>query len=223
MISRFLQPRRTCRSQVKLSYISPCPYGHETVLSHPWLSRHCQAANSSCWSRVYAAMIHDIESSSISASSSEAHARLLYESLEQYNREQKKRRRPSVILGALLLLFFCSACGITLAIVLMAKVVEVEAACLSRDLILFAGIMSLLYLGLHIKGARRDYTREGSGPPQLYGHYLHASALLFARLSIIVWIAALIATAILISKSIPLEGFAGKVPILNLLLCIAAM
>ncbi|KAI1197135.1 hypothetical protein F5X97DRAFT_343776 [Nemania serpens] len=168
-------------------------------------------------------MIHDIESSSISASSSEAHARLLYESLEQYNREQKKRRRPSVILGALLLLFFCSACGITLAIVLMAKVVEVEAACLSRDLILFAGIMSLLYLGLHIKGARRDYTREGSGPPQLYGHYLHASALLFARLSIIVWIAALIATAILISKSIPLEGFAGKVPILNLLLCIAAI
>lgn len=168
-------------------------------------------------------MIHDIESRSTSASSSEAHARLLYESLENYNREQKRRRRPSVILGALLVLFFSSACGITLAFVLMAKVVEVEAACLSRDLILFAGIMSLIYLCLHIRGARRDYTREGPGPPQIYGHYLHASALLFARLGIIVWIAALVATAILIARSTPLEGFAGKVPILNLLLCIGAM
>ncbi|KAI1191031.1 hypothetical protein F5B17DRAFT_426912 [Nemania serpens] len=168
-------------------------------------------------------MIHDIESRSTSASSSEAHARLLYESLENYNREQKRRRRPSVILGALLVLFFSSACGITLAFVLMAKVVEVEAACLSRDLILFAGIMSLIYLCLHIRGARRDYTREGPGPPQIYGHYLHASALLFARLGIIVWIAALVATAILIARSTPLEGFAGKVPILNLLLCIGAI
>lgn len=168
-------------------------------------------------------MIYDIESRSTSASSSEAHAQLLYESLEQYNREQKKRKRPSIILGSLLVLFLSSAGGITLAFVLMAKVVEVGVACLSRDLILFAGIMSLLYICLHIKGARRDYTREGRGPPQLYGHYLHASALLFARLGIIVWIAALVATAILIARSVPLEGFAGKVPILNLLLCIGAM
>ncbi|KAI1111916.1 hypothetical protein F5Y14DRAFT_286661 [Nemania sp. NC0429] len=168
-------------------------------------------------------MFYDIESRSTSASSSEAHARLLYESLEQFNREQKRSRRPSIVLAALIVLLLSSVLGITLAFVLMAKVVDVEAACLSRDLVLFAGILSLVYMCLHIKGARRDYTREGPGPPQIYGHYLHASALLFARLGILVWIAALVATAILIARPVPLEGFAGNVPILNLLLCIFAI
>ncbi|KAJ8123895.1 hypothetical protein O1611_g9485 [Lasiodiplodia mahajangana] len=167
-------------------------------------------------------MAHDNESRSAPTSSSEAHAQLLYESLEQYN-EGRRRRRPSVILGALIVLFLSSAGGIILAIVLMAKVVATEAVCLSRDLLLFAGIMSLLYICLHIRGARKNYKREGPGPPQIYGNYLHASALLVARLGIVVWITALVATAIMIARAIPLEGFLSKVPILNLLICIGAI
>ncbi|KAI0108574.1 hypothetical protein GGR51DRAFT_570346 [Nemania sp. FL0031] len=167
-------------------------------------------------------MAYDNESRSGSTSSSEAHAQLLYESLEQYN-QGRKRRRPSVILGALIVLFLSSACGIILAIVLMAKVAATEAVCLSRDLLLFAGVMSLLYICLHIRGARKNYKRVGPGPPQIYGNYLHASALLVARLGIVVWITALVATAIMIARAIPLEGFLGKVPILNLLICIGAL
>ena len=105
----------------------------------------------------------------------------------------------------------------------MAKVKEIEAACFARDFILFAGILSQLYICLHICGARRDYKREGLGPPQMYGQYLHASAMLVARLGIVTWIAALAATAIMIARSIPLAGFAGKVPFLDLLLCVGAM
>ncbi|KAI0874563.1 hypothetical protein GGS24DRAFT_458663 [Hypoxylon argillaceum] len=105
----------------------------------------------------------------------------------------------------------------------MAKVVEMEAACLSRDIILFAAIISLLYICLHIRGARKNYKREGPGPPQIYGHYLHASALLFARLGIVIWIAALVATAIMMARAIPFQGFLAKVPALNLVLCIGAI
>ncbi|KAH8166223.1 hypothetical protein CIB48_g1984 [Xylaria polymorpha] len=69
----------------------------------------------------------------------------------------------------------------------------------------------------------KNCTREGSGPPQLYGRYLHASALLVARLGIVCWVAALIATAVLISRALPFEGFLAKVPYLDLLICIGAI
>ena len=58
------------------------------------------------------------------------------------------------------------------------------------------------------------------------------SALLVARLAIIVWIAALIATAVMIARAGPIpfryadgskKGFVGAVPVLNLLICIGAM
>ncbi|KAI0457151.1 hypothetical protein F5B21DRAFT_521788 [Xylaria acuta] len=158
-----------------------------------------------------------------STSPSEAHTQLLYQSLDQYNKENKRRRRPSIILTALLVLFLSSAGGIALAVALMVKMVDIGAASLPRDVILFAGTMSLLYICLHVRGALKDYTREGPGPPQLYGHYLHASALLVSRLSIVCWIAAVIATAIMIARALPVEGFLAKVPYLDLLLCVGAI
>ncbi|KAI5924193.1 hypothetical protein F4810DRAFT_709911 [Camillea tinctor] len=153
----------------------------------------------------------------------DTHAKLLYDSLEQYNQDQKKRRRPSVILAALICLFLSASGGLVLAIELLAHPIKIEATCLPRDLILFASCMSLLYTGLHIRGARKDYVRNGPAPPQNYGNYLHASALLIARLSIAVWIAGLVATAVVISKALPFEGFGGKVPFLDLLICIGAL
>ncbi|KAI0977248.1 hypothetical protein F4678DRAFT_412287 [Xylaria arbuscula] len=155
--------------------------------------------------------------------SSEAHAQLLHDSLERYNESQHKTKRPSFILAALISLFISSVGGIALAIVLMVRVVAVEAICFSRDFMLFAGIMSLLYISLHIYGARRDYKREGLGPPQLYGQYLHGSAVLVARLGIVTWIGTLGATVVMIARGVPLEGFSARVPFLNLLLCVGAI
>ncbi|XXH00118.1 cytosolic Fe-S cluster assembly factor cfd1 [Hypoxylon texense] len=151
------------------------------------------------------------------------HAQLLYRSLEQYNEEQKRTRRPSVLLGALIFLFLSSAGGIALAVVLMLQPVEIQAACIARDLILFAASLGLLYLCLHIRGARKDYRRRGPGPPQIYGEYLHASALIVERLGIAVWVAALVATAVMIAKAVPLGGLAGMAPYLNLAICIGAI
>ncbi|KAI1761409.1 hypothetical protein GGR53DRAFT_27363 [Hypoxylon sp. FL1150] len=151
------------------------------------------------------------------------HAQLLYSSLEQYNREQKRARRPSVLLAALIFLFLSSAGGISLAVVLMLQPVEIQAACIARDLILFAASLALLYICLHIRGARKDYRRRGPGPPQIYGEYLHASALIVERLGIAVWVAALVATAVMIAKAVPLRGLAGVTPYLNLAICIGAI
>lgn len=78
----------------------------------------------------------------------------------------------------------------------------------------------------------RTTMRKTQLPPHLRGNYLHASALLVARLAIVVWIAALIATAVMIARAGPVpfryadgtkKGFVGAVPVLNLLICIGAM
>ncbi|KAI1312947.1 hypothetical protein F5Y03DRAFT_381610 [Xylaria venustula] len=158
-----------------------------------------------------------------STTSSEAHARLLYDSLEKYEESRRKNKRASFILAALISLLMSSVGGIALAIVLMVRVVAVEAICFSRDFMLFAGIMSLLYISLHIFAARKDYRRDGHGPPQLYGQYLHGSAVLVARLGIVTWIGTLGATVVMIARGVPLEGFSARVPFLNLLLCVGAI
>ncbi|KAI1100253.1 hypothetical protein F4804DRAFT_344866 [Jackrogersella minutella] len=153
----------------------------------------------------------------------ENHARLLYSSLEQYNKERKRRKRPSVLLAALISLFLSSAGGITLAIVLILQPVEVQTACIARDLVLFAASLALLYICLHLRGARKDYRRRGNGPPQIYGEYLHASALLLARIGIAVWVAALVATSVMIAKPTPSTGLAKTAPYLDLVICIGAL
>ncbi|KAI1284345.1 hypothetical protein F5Y07DRAFT_393316 [Xylaria sp. FL0933] len=168
-------------------------------------------------------MAHDDVPRPSSTTSSEAHAQQLYDSLEKYNQARRKRKRPSVILTALIALFISSAGGITLAIVLMVKVAEIEAACFARDFILFAGLLSLLYICLHICAARRDYKRIGPRPPQMYGQYLHASAVLVARLGIVTWVMALGATVVVIALDTPLAGISAKIPFFNLLLCMGAI
>ncbi|KAI5862964.1 hypothetical protein GGS23DRAFT_77119 [Durotheca rogersii] len=164
----------------------------------------------------------DEEKSSFGDSDSH-HAQLLYRSLEQYNEDQKRSRRPSFVLAALVFLFVSSSAGVALSIILMLQPAEVQTPCIARDLVLFAAVMSLLYICIHVRGARKDYRRRGTGPPQIYGQYLHASALLVARLGIAVWVAALVATAIVISKAAPMAGLAKVAPYLNLVICIGAL
>ncbi|KAI1655583.1 hypothetical protein F4813DRAFT_366575 [Daldinia decipiens] len=157
------------------------------------------------------------------SSFSDNHAGLLYKSLEQYNQDQKQKKRPSFVLAAIIFLFLSSAGGLSLAIVLMVQPTEVKFTCISRDLVLFASAIALLYICLHIRGARKNYKRKGSGPPQIYGHYLHASALLIARLSIAIWIAALVATAVMVAKPVPSDGLTRIAPYLNLVICVIAI
>ncbi|RYO85651.1 hypothetical protein DL764_009134 [Monosporascus ibericus] len=171
---------------------------------------------------------------------------LLYNSLEHFNASRRRRRRPSIILCALLVLFLASGSGVALVVVLMLQddepnpatstkstTTEVQTrhiACLARDLLLFASLLALLYLALHVRGAlRRNHRRGGSdvgsgrkqgqegrggrisstvmrrgagGPPHMmHGDFLHAGALLVSRLAIGVWVAALAATAVLIARA----------------------
>ncbi|KAI1458861.1 hypothetical protein F4805DRAFT_105539 [Annulohypoxylon moriforme] len=151
------------------------------------------------------------------------HAHLLYHSLEQYNTEQKRRKRPSILLASLILLFISSVGGISLAVVLLLQPVEVQSACIARDLVLFAASIGLVYVCIHVRGARKDYRRRGNLPPQIYGDYLHASALLVARFGIAVWVAALVASAVMIAKAGPSNGLAKMTPYLDLVICIGAL
>ncbi|RYP11890.1 hypothetical protein DL767_011293 [Monosporascus sp. MG133] len=185
-------------------------------------------------------------SSSSAGDDGSSSGHLLYTSLEHFNASRGRRRRPSIILGALLVLFLVSGSGVALAIVLMLQddeptptattentTTEVQTrhiACLARDLMLFASLLALLYLALHVRGAlRRNHHRGGpytssgreqgqegrssrtssrvmrsgaGGPPHtMRGDFLHAGALLVSRLAIGVWVAALAATAVLIARA----------------------
>ncbi|KAI1266559.1 hypothetical protein F5Y18DRAFT_445011 [Xylariaceae sp. FL1019] len=162
-------------------------------------------------------------STSPSTPTSTTPSQILNTALVQNTAELKRRRRPRIVLGSLITLFLSSSGGISLAIVLLINPVEVQAACLSRDLILFASVFAILYICLHIRGARKDYTRVAPGPPQLYGHYTHATALIVSRLAIGVWISALVSTAVMISRAVPFKGFSGKLPFLYMLVCIGAI
>ncbi|ETS79792.1 hypothetical protein PFICI_09645 [Pestalotiopsis fici W106-1] len=153
-------------------------------------------------------------------------SRITYISTKQFHLHGRRRKLPRVMLAVLCILFCSSAGGIALAVVLILDPVEVRGACLSRDFILYAALLSLLYIALHIRAALRDHVGTQKGPPQyMYGDYLHASALIVARLSIVAWICALVATAAMIANAspLPLGGLASKSPILNLLICIGAL
>ncbi|RYO73752.1 hypothetical protein DL766_000572 [Monosporascus sp. MC13-8B] len=175
---------------------------------------------------------------------------LLYTSLEHFNASRKRRRRPSIILGALVVLFLASGSAVALAVALMlqddassptssatspantqAQTQARHISCLARDLVLFASLLALLYLALHVRGALRRnhhrrswYISNGSeqgqgqegrgcsggrvmrsgpgGPPHtMRGDFLHAGALLVSRLAIGVWAAALATTAVLIARA----------------------
>jgi len=147
----------------------------------------------------------------------------LQESLEQIEKDRRLPRRPTLILAAILSLFGSSTFGIILAGITLARPVDVVAACISRDLILFASVVSYFYIGLHIRAARREVYRLHPGPPQLHGEYLHATALLVSRLSICIWISALIAVSAMVAMSAPARGMEGAVPYLNLMICIGAV
>ncbi|KXJ93434.1 hypothetical protein Micbo1qcDRAFT_203511 [Microdochium bolleyi] len=158
-----------------------------------------------------------------SSTSGSDHAQKLHESLEQYEKEQQPPKRPKLVLAAVISLFCASAFGIILAGVTLARPVDITAACIARDLILFASVISWFYIGLHIRAARRDVYRLHPGPPQLHGEYLHATALLVARLAICIWVAALIAVSAMVAMAAPARGMEGAMPYLSLMICIGAL
>lgn len=172
-------------------------------------------------SRASFQMAQDADHSSLSSDDEKA---LLFNSLQLHglHEAQKQKRRSTVILAALCILLTSSVGGISLAAVLMVYPVESQA-CVSRDLVLFAACFSILYIGVHIRGAVKNCTKTQPGPPQLYGNDLHATAIVVERLSIVVWVAALIATAVMMADVGRFTGFAAKVPYLNLVICIGAL
>ncbi|KAK7912058.1 hypothetical protein PG985_014539 [Apiospora marii] len=151
-------------------------------------------------------------------------------SLEEFSQQKKaqgRRKRPFFMLIAVILLFLVSGGGVALSILLFINPVEAEGIRLARDLVLVASGMSLLYTAIHVRGAFSNYVNDAPHiPPHFRGEYVHASALIVARLGIPVWIAAAVATALLISKSEhPLGIFGNQIPypLLDLIICVVAL
>lgn len=158
-----------------------------------------------------------------SSSTGGGSSRMLFNSLEKLDQDQKRRRRPAIVLGSLICLFLSAGAALSLAVILMINPIEVLGACITRDIMLFAACMSFLYIALHIRGATKACLRPYTGATHLCGDYLHASAVLVARVTTVVWVATLVAATVMIFKSLALPGFAASVPFLELVICVGAM
>ncbi|KAK8112676.1 hypothetical protein PG984_013202 [Apiospora sp. TS-2023a] len=151
-------------------------------------------------------------------------------SLEEFSQQKKatgRRKRPFFMLIAVIFLFLVSGGGVALSVLLFINPVEAEYINLARILVLVASGMSLLYTAIHVRGAFSNYVNDAPHiPPHFRGEYVHASALIVARLGIPTWIAAAVATALLISKSEHPLGIFGKqipYPLLFLIACVVAL
>lgn len=149
---------------------------------------------------------------------------LLYNSLEDLKQQRKNGKQPTVVLGSLCALFLLSAGGIALAVLMNLNPLQVQGVSAERNLIICAASTTIFYVGLHVGGAARNYTRTRNGPPQLFRNYLHMGALVLARISILIWVAALVATVFILPGSLAfVHLLSGKLPLLNALVCTAVM
>lgn len=142
------------------------------------------------------------------------------------SRQPKPRRFPFLSLLSLLLVLLSSGSGIALFVVIALLKLKSPGDFASRILVLVASCMSIIYVVLHLIASRKTYIKNhGSRSPQIYGHYVVALALLLARLSLPVWIAAVVTTAVIAAKTglDASRGIQGNVPWLNLLASVSAL
>ena len=139
---------------------------------------------------------------------------------------RKARRFPFLSFLSVLLVFLSSGSGIALFAVISALNLESPGDFASRILLLVASCMSIVYVCLHLLASRKTYVKNhGSRSPQIYGHYVVALALLLARLTLPVWIAAVVTTAVVAANTgmDTSRGISGNVPWLNLLASVSAL
>ncbi|KAI6354390.1 hypothetical protein MCOR25_008616 [Pyricularia grisea] len=111
------------------------------------------------------------------------------------------KAQPVIALFALILWFLASAAGITFFILALVGIVVSRAAELpSRTVVFAASVIGVIYTVVHLAAARTSYRKKEHGSPQIYGNYKHAMGLLLVRLSVPVWITALVTAALAVAN-----------------------
>jgi hypothetical protein len=140
--------------------------------------------------------------------------------------ETKRRQQlPFLAVSALFVLFLSSGNGVAFSVVSVVFGLRIEGDVPSRVLVFLASVLSLTYIVIHICGSRTYYTVTQHGPPWIYGNYLHGSALLLTRIGFGLWIAAIVATCILVSDiGITSTATTSQLSIyINLVICVIAL
>jgi len=148
----------------------------------------------------------DLSSSSSTPSSSDpsptadaASPAALAARLRDARARRRHRHAPTVALVGLIGLFLASGTGVAFSVIAVHFDLRAAGDALSRVLVFAACAAGLLYLVVHVWGARTRYVATQHGPPWLYGNHLHAAALLLSRAGFGAWIAAIISTSLLVS------------------------
>ncbi|KAJ9131807.1 hypothetical protein NKR23_g11565 [Pleurostoma richardsiae] len=154
-----------------------------------------------------------------------SHASLISTISKQVAGRRRNRRFPTLALLSLIILFLSAGSGVALSVLIVRFKLETTNDFPSRVLLFVASCMSLLYVLLHFFAARRTYTRREHGAPWIYGEQVCGLALLLARLTIPVWIASVVTTAI-VSRKVGLDTsrrLQENVPWLTLLVSVLAL
>ncbi|TLD30450.1 hypothetical protein PspLS_02464 [Pyricularia sp. CBS 133598] len=111
------------------------------------------------------------------------------------------RAQPVIALFSLILWFLASAAGVTFFVLALVGVVVSRPAELpSRTVVFAASVVGVIYTVIHLAAARTTYRKKEHGSPQIYGNYKHAMGLLLVRLSVPVWITALVTAALAVAN-----------------------
>ncbi|TLS31050.1 hypothetical protein PpBr36_03260 [Pyricularia pennisetigena] len=111
------------------------------------------------------------------------------------------KAQPVIALFALILWFLTSAAGIVFFVLALVGIVVSRAAELpSRTVVFAASVVGVAYTVIHLAAARTSYRKKEHGSPQIYGNYKHAMGLLLVRLSVPVWITAVVTAALAVAN-----------------------
>jgi len=143
----------------------------------------------------------------------------------ELRRARRSRHLPAVALCALLGLFLSAASGAAFSALAVHFNLRIAGDLVSRLLVFISSVASLLYVVVHVWGARGRYTKTPHGPPWIYGNYVHAAALLLSRLGFALWIAAIVTTALLLSAIgiSPRAGLGEQSIYLNMVVCVVGL
>ena len=121
--------------------------------------------------------------------------------LESFNRNRDSPNPIVTILCSIALgfLLFTSVFGVILSGVVFSPLTPmVDGECLSQSLVLFASVLALVYVGLHVAAARENFSLMRSQPFQ---HPLHSWAIIIVRLDLVAWGVALLSVAVAVAKA----------------------
>ncbi|KAB5531339.1 hypothetical protein GE09DRAFT_1064063 [Coniochaeta sp. 2T2.1] len=117
--------------------------------------------------------------------------------LERFRDEPRQRWLSIATLAMLVTQLLASAGGLILSGLVFGDRFDIVGQCPSQSFVLFASILAIPYVTLHLRAAKTNFSMIRSQPFQ---HPMHSWTIIVARLTWLAWTVGLIATAVALAR-----------------------